>query len=76
MNRHTVKAARKAAKEFVAAADALPAADKEARAKFAAASDVERWRVRNPLDGSRQSGATRRASLDLTRALAAMRKPG
>lgn len=33
------------------------------------------YHVNDPLSGSKESGAVRRASLDLTRALAELRKP-
>lgn len=59
MNDDGVKAAEKAAKEFLAR--------------------VAAWRKSNPSPqfwvGTKESGALRRASMDLTRALAEMRRP-
>lgn len=54
------------ARRFIREAEALLARDK--------ADESQRPRD-YPFAGSRESGATRRASLDLTRALAEMRKP-
>lgn len=79
MNRGQIIKVKGLAKEVVALCDAAIArmdADREAY--------EQRWgsdgsvRPRGPLDilnGSKESGALRRRSLDLTRALSEMRKP-
>ena len=75
MNRRTVKDARAEAQRFIARCDAL------------LATQVEQYdhetnrRSKTPWDGiyafsaPKQTAAARRASMDLTRALAEMRKP-
>jgi hypothetical protein len=61
MNSVKIKAAVAEAKRFIAAAKAL--------------EDRREKRDLYDFQGCRESGAVRRASLDLTRALADMRKP-
>lgn len=65
MNLKGIDAAEKAAKEFLARARAV----RESGSVHSALLD-------SPLYGSKETGALRRASMDLTRALAEMRKPG
>lgn len=60
MNRRTVNAAIKAAEDFIDAA----------RAAKAELEESNHWVV-----GTKNTGALRRASMDLTRRLADMRKP-
>lgn len=62
----TVRAAIAEAQRFVTAAEDLLERDE---------ADARQEYRTYPLTGSKASGATRRASLDLTRALAEMRKP-
>ena len=57
--------AKREAERFLAAVNAL----------WVRRTEAELAHDPDPLDGSIQSGAVRRASLDLTRALAEMRKP-
>lgn len=66
MTPQNIRAAIKEARVFVAKAEALLAREK---------ADADHPFRTYPLTGSKESGATRRASLDLTRALAEMRKP-
>lgn len=71
MNKVTIAAARMAARRFLDAERSLSDADERCR------GDAKRFGYK-PVDkyyGSKESGALRRASLDLTRALAEMRKP-
>lgn len=62
MNISTVNAAVVEAKRFLKAAEAFKKAEAEKKAGY----------YMNP----KESGAVRRSSMDLTRALAEMRKPG
>lgn len=62
MNMLAIQKARSEAKRFLAAVDQIDHA----------VSEREGWIDRCP----REAGAVRRASMDLTRALANMRKPG
>lgn len=66
MNHQQIATARNAAKRFLAAEAALVAADSRS---IAAGHRPYKYY------GSKESGALRRASLDLTRVLAEMRKP-
>ena len=66
MTPQTLRAAMAEAERFITAATDLLARDE---------TDSRQERRTYPLTGSKASGATRRASLDLTRALAEMRKP-
>jgi hypothetical protein len=66
MTPQNIRAAITEAKRFVRAAELALACEK--------ADEDSSYRT-YPLAGSKASGATRRASLDLTRALAEMRKP-
>lgn len=66
MSPSNIRTAITEARRFVATAEALLAREKD---------DREAGYRTYPLTGSKASGATRRASLDLTRALAEMRKP-
>ena len=65
MKRYTITDAKKAAKRFLDAIDAFEDREK---------ADDE-FRRMNSVTGFRETGALRRASLDLTRALSDMRKP-
>lgn len=66
MTPQNIRAAIAEAKRFVTAAEDLLAREH---------TDSGQPHRIYPLSGSKASGATRRASLDLTRALAEMRKP-
>jgi hypothetical protein len=65
MKRYTIGDARHAAERFIAAIDALEEREE--------ADDY--FRRMMGVTGFKETAAVRRASLDLTRALAAMRKP-
>lgn len=67
MRASKVRAALVEARRFMAAAEDLLARHE---------TDARQEHSTYPFDGSKASGATRRASLDLTRALAEMRRPG
>lgn len=74
MNRKNVTAARNEAKRFIAACDALLAVnithyDHETRQYLSGT-----WQTTHD-SAPVQTGAVRRASMDLTRSLSAMRKP-
>ena len=62
MNRQKIEKAKEKAEQLIAAVDAL----------FKRSEGEPGWYL---VHGSKESGALRRASLDLTRALAEMRKP-
>ncbi len=66
MKRYTIDAAKDAAERFIAAVDAM---------KEREASDDYFRRYMTTGTGFKETAAIRRASLDLTRALAEMRKP-
>ena len=66
MTPQTIRAAIIEAQRFIATADDLLERNQ---------TDASQEYRTYPLTGSKASGATRRASLDLTRALAEMRKP-
>jgi hypothetical protein len=66
MKRHTITEAKEAAGRFIAAVDKLHEREE--------ADDYFR-RHMNSGSGFKETAAVRRASLDLTRALAEMRKP-
>lgn len=73
MNRHDIKAARDTAAAFVKASDEL-LATKERRWDHEARTYVETKWTETWLIAGKQTGAHRRLSLDLTRALAHMRR--
>lgn len=78
MNTETVRQAEVEARRFLAAVVALnnrrkKEAAKERIAKATDGQDAEGYLF--DFQGCRESGAVRRASLDLTRALADLRKP-
>lgn len=66
MNNHKIEACERLCKEFMERAQALRQHEKECDAK----ADY-RWFIYSP----RESGALRRTSMELTRALADLRKP-
>lgn len=70
MTPQTVRAAMAEARDFLAKAETLLEHE-----KAECPDETELKRRNHPIWGSKASGATRRASLDLTRALAEMRKP-
>ena len=77
MNRQTLDAAREAAQEFIRRADALDQHEKEREAH-----DREHWQswhgdrdyIPSPMGYSRVAGDVKRQSMELTRALVALRK--
>jgi hypothetical protein len=76
MRREPVKKAYDEAKRFIALAQELLNEDSAVKAREAKRKEEDRYGwEHSPLTGSKLSGSTRRASLDLTRALAEMRKP-
>jgi len=66
MKRYTIDAAKEAAERFIAAVDAM---------KEREATDDHFRRYMTTGTGFKETATIRRASLDLTRALAEMRKP-
>jgi len=72
MNRKTVNMAVVEAKRFIKAAETLLAAEHHRYDHITRTVDKQRWTGGS--DSPKESGAARRASLDLTRALAEMRK--
>lgn len=76
MNRQTLDAAREAAREFIRRADVL---DQHEKARDA--HDRKHWRSRHgdtdfmpsPMGYSREAGDVKRQSMELTRALVALR---
>jgi len=73
MNRTTVTKAIEEARRFIERAEALLDADAEHWDPKTQTRQPSKWRF--PFDAPKQSGACRRASMDLTRALAEMRRP-
>lgn len=72
MNRENVTAAIAEAKRFIKAAETLLAAEHPRYYDITRTHGRQRWTGGS--DSPKESGAARRASLDLTRALAEMRK--
>lgn len=73
MNRCTVEAARTEAQRFIKRCDELLATQVGAYEPTTRSRVVRKWQ--HSTEAPKQTGAVRRASMDLTRALAEMRKP-
>lgn len=73
MNRKKLDAAMETAHRFLAHAEQL--IDEDNKVKAHKAHHEHAW-MTSPFYGSRASGAVRRASMDLTRVLADLRKAG
>ena len=76
MNRRTTEEAVREAERFIARARKLLKEDDRVKQLEKEAEKEGRYvHISGPFYGSRESGSARRASMDLTRALAEMRRP-